>query len=201
MMPISRRFLLGLAGMLAAMPTEAAPTDPLFAPRTLGKPSAKVTVIEYFSLTCPHCADFAAHTFPEVRREMIDTGKVFYVFRDFPLDRVALMAAMVARALPLERYVPFIDTLFATQDRWAFRPGINYANELWKYAALAGMPHTNFEATLQSNNLSDFIIAEEKEAESRYRVNATPSFIINGKLFAGMMSYAAFAQLVSEAAA
>ena len=94
---------------------------------------------EWFSLTCTHCAAFAQETFPQIKAELIDTGKVRWVFRDFPLDQVALTAAMVARALPPDRYEPFIRALFANQDRWAFAQGVNRTDELWKTAALAGM--------------------------------------------------------------
>ena len=81
-----------------------------------------------------------------MKKNLIDTGKVRYIFRDFPLDQVALTAAMVARALPPERYEPFILALFASQDRWAFARGVNSTEELAKMAALAGMPRDVFDA-------------------------------------------------------
>ena len=80
---------------------------------------------EFFSLTCTHCAAFARETMPQVKKDLIDTGKVRWVFHDFPLDQVALTAAMVARYLPPDRYEPFINALFASQDRWAFARGVN----------------------------------------------------------------------------
>lgn len=80
--------------------------DPLFAPRQLGNPNAKVVVEEWFSLTCIHCAHFAENTFPQVKTNLIDTGKIRYVFHDFPTDQTATIAAMVARALPVDRYEP-----------------------------------------------------------------------------------------------
>ena len=106
-------------------------------------PKAKTTVEECFSLTCTHCAAFARETFPQIKSELIDTGKLRWVFRDFPLDQVALLAAMVARYLPPDRYEPFVMALFANQDRWAFAQGVNTADELWKTAALAGMSRAN----------------------------------------------------------
>nr|WP_267879943.1 thioredoxin domain-containing protein [Acetobacter papayae] len=91
---------------LAAAQTPDASVDPLFAPRQLGNPNAKVVVEEWFSLTCIHCAHFAENTFPQVKTNLIDTGKIRYVFHDFPTDQTATIAAMVARALPVDRYEP-----------------------------------------------------------------------------------------------
>ncbi len=213
-MPISRRSLLAFtpaaAVAAAARPGfAAAPAGPAsgpeFAPRTLGKPGAKVKVIEYFSLTCPHCADFSMHTFPEVKKKLIDTGIVFYVFRDFPLDKIALEAAEVARALPASEYEPFVSALFASQDRWAFAPGVNYTEELWKLAALAGLGRAAFDAALKDKALGQFILAEQRKAMTKYKVDATPSFILVGPKgphkVAGEMSFTAFDGLVNQAMA
>ena len=103
--------------------------------RTLGDPKAPVTMQEYFSLTCTHCAAWSVQVFPDVKAKLIDTGKVFYIYRDFPLDQVALTAAMVARALPPARYEPFVNALLASQDRWAFARDVNSTEELFKRAA------------------------------------------------------------------
>lgn len=162
------------------------------APRQIGNPKAKVTVQEWFSLTCTHCAHFAQETFPAVQKKLIDTGKVQWVFRDFPLDRVALEAAMVARALPVERYVPFILALFASQDRWAFAQDVDYTKALWDMAALAGMSRPTFDAAISDTALQNWILQGQKEAESKYQIDATPSFVINGKMVSGEMSYADF---------
>src|SRR5579885_2596613 len=88
------------------------------ATRSLGSPTAKVTVTEFFSLTCIHCAAFARETMPEIEKDLIQPGKVRFVYHDFPLDQVALTAAMVARYLPPAQYYPFVGALFASQDRW-----------------------------------------------------------------------------------
>ena len=114
--------------------TPPAPADdPRLTERSIGKPDAQVTVTEWFSLTCTHCAHFAHDTMPQIKSDLIDTGKLRYVFHDFPLDQVALTAAMVARALPPERYEPFIAALFASQDRWAFARGVNTTEELARW--------------------------------------------------------------------
>jgi protein-disulfide isomerase len=198
-MPISRRTLLALVATTGFSPTFAVAEDPREAERALGNPAAKVQVAEYFSLTCTHCAAFSQETFPQIETKLINTGKIYYSFRDFPLDQVALTAAMVARALPVERYVPFIQALFASQDRWAFAQGVNSTEELWKMAALAGMSRATFDATTADTTLRDWILARQKESASKYGINSTPSFLINGELHAGEMPYDAFAKLIPDA--
>ncbi len=116
-MPVSRRNLLTLVPTLA-LPTLARAAEALpRAERSIGKPDAKVTVNEYFSLTCTHCAAFAQGPIQEIKTKLIDPGPVRWVFHDYPLDQTALSAAMVARYLPVDRYEPFTEALFATQHR------------------------------------------------------------------------------------
>ncbi len=150
-------------------------------------------MIECFSLTCTHCAAFSQETFPDVKAKLIDTGKVRYVFHDFPLDQVALTAAMVARALPAERYEPFVQALFASQDRWAFARGANTTDELWKMAALAGMSRATFDATVADSAFRDAILAAQKADAARWSIDSTPTFVINGQMHPGEMDYDAFA--------
>ena len=207
-MLISRRSLLLMvpAGILvsalargigAARAADAAVAgvDPR-AERFIGKPDAKVTVGEYFSLTCTHCAAFAQETFPEIRKKLVDTGEVKWVFHDYPLDQVALTAAMVARYLPVDRYWPFVDALFASQDRWAFDRGINPEQELWKIAGLAGMSRETFDKAIGDTKLRDWIIERQKVATDKWKIDSTPSFVINGEKYAGEMSYQAFRKLI-----
>ena len=167
--------------------------------RAAGRADARVTVEEWFSLTCSHCAAFQATTFPQVKAELIDSGRVRYVWRDFPLDRTALTAAMVARSLPPERYEPFISTLLATQDRWAFNRGADPVAELAKYAALAGMPRSRFDQVVADEALQKAILAAQDRAEKTLGVQSTPSFLFNGKLVAGAIAYPAFLQAVEAA--
>ncbi len=198
-MPIRRRTLLSLVALSGLSPALARAEDPRLAERAIGKPDARSQVIELFSLTCVHCAAFARETFPEVKAKLIDTGKVHYIFHDFPLDQVALAAAMVARALPAERYEPFISALFASQDRWAFAQGVNSTEELWKLAALAGMSRATFDATLADTTLRDAILARQKADATRWSIDSTPSFVINGEKHAGEMNYDTFSKLIPDA--
>jgi protein-disulfide isomerase len=208
-MSLSRRSLLqalpGLAAGTALLlpPGARADTDPRMAPRAVGSPNAPARVTEWFSLTCPHCARFAHDTYPKVKAQLIDPGKLYYQFGDFPLDRVALTAAMVARALPPERYEPFILALLASQDRWAFARDVNNTEEIWKFAALAGMSRPTFEATIKDDKLRDAILAEQEQAEKQYHVDSTPTFIFSGpaqqdRRESGEMSYDVFAKVVSD---
>jgi protein-disulfide isomerase len=183
----------------ALVPALARAEDPRLGERAIGKPDAKTRVIECFSLTCTHCAAFARETFPEVKTKLIDAGKVYYIFHDFPLDQIALTAAMVARALPAERYEPFIDALFASQDRWAFAQGVNSTDEIWKMAALAGMSRATFDATVADTAFRDAILAAQKADAARWSIDSTPTFVINGEKHAGEMDYATFSKLVPNA--
>jgi len=205
-MSLSRRDLM-LAGAaapllgLAFRPARAAGADPRMAERSLGKPDAKLVVQEWFSLTCTHCARFSQTVFPEVKAKLIDTGRIRYVFHDFPLDQVALTAAMVARALPPERYEPFVQSLFASQDRWAFNQGADPTVELGKMAVLAGMSHDQFEKVVADQSLRQAILAEQDHGQSIYKIDSTPSFIFGSTLVSGELEYDSFAQKVAAAGA
>ena len=156
-------------------------------------------VQEWFSLTCTHCARFDQTVFPDVKAKLIDTGKVYYVFKDFPLDRVALMAAMVSRALPTDRYFPFIDSLFASQDRWAFAPGVDSKAVLEQMAELAGMSASTFEQVTSDAAYEKALIAEQDQGQKRYKIDSTPTFIFGSTAHPGELSYADFAEQVSHA--
>ena len=198
-----RRTLLSLVAVTgfspALVPALARAEDPRLGERAIGKPDAKTRVIECFSLTCTHCAAFARETFPEVKTKLIDAGKVYYIFHDFPLDQIALTAAMVARALPAERYEPFIDALFASQDRWAFARGANTTEEIWKLAALAGMSRDTFNDALADEELRNWILHQQEVDQTTFKIDSTPSFVIDGKKYSGEMNYDAFRKLLPGA--
>jgi protein-disulfide isomerase len=169
------------------------------AERAIGSPDAKVTVVEFFSLTCTHCAAFSRETMPQVEQNLIQPGKVRFVFRDFPLDQVALTAAMVARYLPPSQYEPFVAALFANQDRWAFARGVNSTDELWKMAALAGMSRATFDQAIADTTLRNWILQQQQADQDRWKIDATPSFVINGQKYSGEMNYDAFSKLIPAA--
>ena len=208
-MPVSRRNILSLVGAsLIALPARAqVPGVNPEGSRSIGAPHAPVTAIEYFSLTCPHCAHFANAVMPQVKPNLVDTGKLQIIYHDYPLDRIALMAAQVSRYLPVAEYYPFIEALFASQDDWAFVPVTDpnnppdYKSLIFPYAALAGMDQTTFNTAINDQVLQAFILNGQTEAETLYHVDSTPTFIINGKLLPGAMEYPDFAAAVAQAAA
>jgi protein-disulfide isomerase len=223
-MLVSRRSLLSFGGLIVAtgastgllswpalaadMPAispAVAAKDPRMADRALGRADAPVTVDEWYSMTCPHCATFQAEILPQIRTGLIDTGKLRYVFHDFPLDQLALTAAMVARSLPPDRYEPFVGALLASQMRWAYARDVNPTDELAKMAALAGMSRATFDKVIADQTLRAEILSLQSEAENFYHIDSTPSFIFNGPaeknhLEAGEQSYDAFVKLVAAAA-
>jgi protein-disulfide isomerase len=163
------------------------------AERSIGRADAPVTVIEYFSLTCGHCAAFHRDTWPRVKRELVDTGRVRVIFRDFPLDQLALAAAGLARSLPPERYEPFIAALFNTQERWAFSRSSDPREELWKIAALAGMSRETFEAALVDADLQRGILEQRVKGQQEHNVSSTPTFVFGSRVVAGNIAFDRFA--------
>jgi protein-disulfide isomerase len=203
-MGLYRRSMLSLVGATIVAPaafgaTSTPSASSPFSERFIGSPNAPVKAIEYFSLTCTHCAEFGTVTMPQVKTNLVDTGKLQVIYRDFPLDEVALMAAQVARYLPADQYYPFIEALFASQNDWAFAPGVNYKQSIYKYAALAGMDQATYDAALADTKLKAFILNEQQVAEKQFHIDATPTFIINGKIMPGAMEYSDFLAAVNQA--
>lgn len=200
-MPVTRRRILSVvaAGTVAHSLGAAAPAfaqDATQTERSIGNPDAKNTVMEFFSLTCSHCAAFHSGTMPQVRKELVETGLVRIVYRDYPLDQVALTAAMVARSLPAERYDPFITALLATQDRWVYNRGVNPVEELWKMAGLAGMSRPMFDKAIADTTLRDWILRQQQADQDKWKIDSTPSFVINGQKYSGGMTFEAFRKLI-----
>jgi protein-disulfide isomerase len=197
-----RNLLTTVAGTTLAqgigLPVAVRADDLTRAERSIGQADAKYTVNEYFSLTCSHCAAFAAETMPKVKTDFIATGKVRWIFNDYPLDQIALTAAQVARYLPVDRYTPFVEALFATQDRWAFSKDANHTEELWKTAGLAGVSRATFDKAIADDDLKNWIVLQRQIATDKWKVDSTPSFVINGTKYAGEMSFDAFRKLVPD---
>ena len=148
---------------------------------TMGPADAKVTIIEYASATCPHCAKFHREVFGRLKSEYIDTNKVRFVFREFPLNDAALAAFMIARAAPKESYFPLIDIYFNTLETWAAG---DWAEGLFNIAKQAGFTREKFDATLKDEALVKGIMAV-RDGGTKFGVEGTPSFFINGELTKG----------------
>lgn len=191
-----RRSLLATAGLILAGPAlaQTAPADPRLGERATGRADAPMTVIEYFSLTCSHCGAFHRDTWPRVNAELVRTGKVRMVWRDFPLDQVSLRAHAVARSFPAERYEAFLGALFATQDRWAYARGVDHKAEIGKVALLAGMTQAAFDAAWADDDLARAILALRAQGEAEHRVQATPTFVFGTRVVSGAIPFDRFAR-------
>ena len=170
-------------------PTEV-PVDELMKPGplpdlVLGNADAPITVVEYASMTCGHCAHFHTTVFPTLKEKYVDTGKVRFIMREFPLDNLAAAASMLARCAGDDKTFPLISVLFAKQDDWAFVKG-DPRPELLKFAKQAGFTQESFEKCLTDQKLLDDIAAIRSRAAETFGVNATPTFFVNGKKLNGV---------------
>ena len=162
----------------------------------LGPADAKVTIIEYASMTCPHCAAFTKETFPKLKATYVDTGKVRDVFREFPLDQVALLGSVLARCIAkgdAAKFFNVIEVLFATQNDWASNQPVE---PLKRITAQLGMTDKDFETCANDEKIGNGIIATRDYAADRLKVNATPTFFINGQLLQGEASLEDFAKII-----
>jgi protein-disulfide isomerase len=207
--PLTRRN--ALAAALTALALAAAPAlaeksaagkvsvDELMAPNALpdivqGKADAPVTIVEYASMTCSHCAAFHHDVYPELKKTYIDTGKVRFILREFPLDPIAFAAFMLARDLG-DRRDAAVDLLFSQQRNWAFtdKPIDGLANVLKQ----AGVTQEKVEAVLKDQELYKKINDVRDRAAQKFGVNSTPTFFINGDKYAGEMSVADFDKIIA----
>ncbi len=154
----------------------------------LGDEKAPITIIEYASMTCPHCAAFHATTYPELKKRYIDTGKVRFIFREFPLDQLALAAFLLARCSGPDKYFPMIETLFQLQKEWVTQKPLG---PLMAIAKQAGMSEPAFNDCLQDQKLIDGI-EEVRQRGMKLNVQSTPFFFVNGKPMRGSYSIEEF---------
>jgi protein-disulfide isomerase len=148
--------------------------------RSIGKADAPATIVEYSSLSCSHCGAFHKNVFKNLKETLIDTGKARLVISDFPLNGPALHASMVARCLPEDKFFDYIQLLFETQDQWAYSEG--YKKYLKQNAQLAGLSAQQFENCINSEPLRAGILAMVEKGQKEQQINATPTFVINGKV-------------------
>jgi protein-disulfide isomerase len=177
------------AGNAAGAP---APTEQ---DRVLGKPEAPITIIEYASLTCPHCAHFAEAVLPKLKEKWIDPGKAKLILRDFPLDEAALRAAMLARCAPPERFYTVVDGFFRAQSEWVVER--NWRSALKGVAAILGIKGQQFDGCLDDKAGEDRVAQSRLEASMRFGVDSTPTFFVNSKKFEGEPTLEAFDKLLS----
>jgi len=162
--------------------TELRPDD-----RIHGSPDAPITIIEYASMTCTHCARFHKDVMPKLTENYIDTGKVKLVVREFPLDAWAAAGSVLATCVPEDNYFAFIDLLFVNQAKWAF--GGNPKEGLVEMGRFAGLNREQVEACLKKEDEFKRIQGVASEAQSRYGVEGTPTFIIGGEIYRAELTY------------
>ena len=159
------------------------PAEEILSERILGNSDAKVTMIEYASMTCPHCANFHTKTFPAIKKEYIVTGKIKFIYRDFPLDQFALAAAMMARCSAKERYFGVVDVIFRTQREWGRNP--NPRKALEQIGKIVGVSESTYEACVTDKVVHDGMIKMRNDAVEKYKVRTTPTFVVNEKKITG----------------
>jgi protein-disulfide isomerase len=159
--------------------------------RAQGSPNAPVLMVEYAAPTCPHCAAFDMEIFPLIKKKYIDTGKVYYVFRVFPLNSVDVAAEAMARCLSKENYFPFIDQLYRNQPKWDPEYGVQDVHGgLVQMGAVAGMSSQEVDTCIANTQEQTEITKIGQEAQTKYNVNGTPSFIVNGQMRVGESTWA-----------
>src|SRR5262245_24908530 len=154
---------------------------------SIGSETAPVTIIEYASMTCPHCANFHEKTYPQLKAKYIDTGKVRFIFREFPLEPVAAAAFMLARCGGKDLYFPMIETLFQMQRTWAVQRPLQPLMGIGKQA---GLSEQKFNECLKNQQMLDGNEEVQRRASQKFKVESTPTFFINGKLIRGSMTMA-----------
>ncbi len=152
---------------------------------SVGKADAPVTVIEYASMTCGHCATFHNTTYPEFKKRYVDTGKARYILREFPLDPLAAGAFMLARCAGKDKYFPLVETLFQQQRIWAVQKPLE---PLFAIARQVGFTQQTFDACLRDQAMLEGIEKVRSRGTERFKVESTPTFFINGTAYRGAMT-------------
>lgn len=198
-MNLLEKKLVALCFLFAPLTAAAEPltTAEALKDRVMGNPKAPVTLIEYASLACHHCADFHANTLPKIKERFIDTGKVKLIFRDFPFDSSAFAAAMTARCAPPARYFQFVSVLFANQEMWSHSP--NPREALARIAKLGGMTQQDFDQCVDNKGLFAGLRQRQLDAERTYEIRSTPTFILGDKKITGNQPFKVFEKALNEA--
>ena len=188
---------LGAAAVVPRLAHAAEPDlDAALAPRIEGSPDAKLTMIEYSSLTCPHCATFHTEVLPKIREVYIDTGKLRLEMRDFPLDQYALRAAAMARCAPENRYFPLMDMLFKQQSKWS--RATDPIAAIKQIGRLAGISGETADACMSSEPLLDGILKLRLGGQQDHDVGSTPTFVVGKEKIVGAQPFETFAKAIDD---
>ncbi len=196
---LKRRQFIAAVAATAVLPVVGARTQEevaLLPDMIMGNPEAPIEIIEYSSMTCPHCAAFHINTLPELKAQYLDTGRAKLVFREFPLDRVALAVSVIARCMGEERFFPFVDVMFRTQEQWSHAD--DPLAEINKIVRMGGQDPNMVDACLEDQALIDGVLAVRLAGDQQYEINSTPTFIVDGEPTAGNMSFEKFDELLLD---
>jgi protein-disulfide isomerase len=188
---------LGLAAALPARAEDLAAKGYALGDMALGSPDAPVTVIEYASLTCPHCATFHAETFPVIKTKYIDSGKVRFVFREVYFDQYGLWASMIARCGGDATFHGYVTTFFEQQQQWARADDI--VSELLRIGRLGGLPAEKMDACLRDEAFLNRLVADYQANATADGIRSTPTFLVNGESHTGALSVEAFSAILDAA--
>ena len=164
----------------------------------IGEENAPITIIEYASMSCSHCADFHNDTLGELKSEFIDTGKVRFIFRDFPFNYQALAGSMILRCVPEDVRYDYMNGLYKLQNSWVNRDHAKTRAELYKIMQSGGMQQDDFDTCLNNVDLENQLLEGVMEAQREYKIGSTPSFIINGVLYSGNKNIKEFRQIIDK---
>jgi protein-disulfide isomerase len=206
---VAAAVMLSAAALLSALSPAAAQSKPdvnvadLMKPGDLpenvtGNADAPITIIEYSSMTCPHCAAFHKDVLPALKSKYIDTGKVKYIIREFPLDNVAATASMLARCVEPAKYFDFVNTLYLRQQDWAYKD--QPLPELQKFAKQVGFTEDRFNSCVRDEKVLKYIEAVRDRGNKEFGVRATPSFFVNGRRIKGAATIEKFDELIAAEA-
>ncbi|MBO6603736.1 MULTISPECIES: DsbA family protein [Paracoccaceae] len=182
---------------LGAAGAQATGDMPEIVDMALGQEDAPVTVIEYASFTCPHCATFHENVFPQIKENYIETGKVRFVYREVYFDRFGLWATMVARCAGPERYFAVVDRIYETQREWVQGEPATVAENLRRIGRSVGLGEAELEACLTDADMAQALVDRYETHQEEHNIPGTPTFIIDGEQFSNM-SYASFAEILDE---
>ena len=164
----------------------------------IGDENAPITIIEYSSMSCHHCADFHTNTLGILKDEYVDTNKVKFVFRDFPFNYPALLGSMVLRCIPQDVKYDYMNALFQLQSSWVNKENAKTTNELFKIMQSGGMTKDEFDNCIKNTDLENDILQGVISAQSEFNIKSTPSFLINGVLVEGNKSVKEFRQIIDK---
>ncbi|MEM7508453.1 MAG: DsbA family protein [Pseudomonadota bacterium] len=199
---IDRRAALGLMSLplltLTPLRAMAQDRDPRTGDFVLGNEDAAVTVIEYASLTCPHCAGFHIQTWPEFKKNYVDTGKVRFIMREVYFDYAGLYASMVSRCAGSQGFYPLVDQYLKQQDQWSRAPQNQIEGEIRKIGRINGLSDAAMDQCLTDQDFAQTLVSDYQNNVAADAVEATPTFIINGNKYSGNMTYPEFSALVDQ---